>query len=117
MPNLSLEEIEDGFVLRDGLVEIKMTTEELLSLRATMNLALDRKLTTFRTRSGQVHPAWVHPVAKVDLWPDAVGANILQIIQTPSGGRINLEIPLSEADTMTVALPYVLSLIRNPTKQ
>src|SRR5690349_15219651 len=60
MPNLSLEEIEDGFVLRDGLVEIKMTTEELLSLRATMNLALDRKLTTFRTRSGQVHPAWVH---------------------------------------------------------
>jgi hypothetical protein len=54
------------------------------------------------------------------VWPDAVGENVLLLIQGLSGGQVNLSIPLHLADQLAVELAALLAKMRtaeNPTKQ
>ena len=121
----SFDESEDGFVIRkktaDGAVtEIKMEPKDLYGLKTAIDLWTDRRMSTFRAASGSVHPVVVQQIAKVGLWPDAVGENVLLKVEAPSGGKMTLSVPLAEADTFAFFLPRVLARMRaeqNPTKQ
>ena len=116
----SFEERDDGYILRHNVagkvVEMRMSLEEFYGLKTTIDLWKDRRLSQFRARSGEVHKVLIVPVVKVELWPDAVGANILLTATTPSA-QLTLSLPLSEVRTMAEALPLVLATIANPTKQ
>jgi hypothetical protein len=116
----SIEENDDGYILRQNtegkITEMRMTREEFVGLKATIDLWKDRRLSQFRARSSEVHEVLIVPVVKVGLWPDAVGENILLTATTPSA-QVTLSLPLSEARTMAEALPSVLAMVANPTKQ
>jgi hypothetical protein len=116
----SFEETDSGYILRQNTegktTEMRMTQEEFVGLKTTLDTWKDRRLSQFRARSGEVHKVLIVPVVKVELWPDAVGANILLTATTPSA-QLTLSLPLSEVRTMAEALPLVLATIANPTKQ
>jgi hypothetical protein len=117
---LSFEETDNGYILRQNTegktTEMRMTQEEFVGLKTTLDTWKDRRLSQFRARSSEVHEVLVVPVVKVELWPDAVGANILLTATTPSA-QVTLSLPLSEARRMAAALPSVLATITNPTRQ
>jgi hypothetical protein len=116
----SFEETDSGYILRQNTegktTEMRMTQEEFVGLKTTLDTWKDRRLSQFRARSSEVHAVLIVPVVKVELWPDAVGANILLTATTPSA-QLTLSLPLSEVRTMAEALPLVLATIANPTKQ
>ena len=116
----SFEETDNGYILRRNvageIIELRMQPEEFVGLKATLDTWKDRRLSQFRARSGEVHKVLIVPVVKVELWPDAMAANILLTATTPSA-QVTLSLPLSEARTMAEALPLVLATIENPTKQ
>lgn len=121
-PGISFEETDSGFVLRQNvsgkITEIRMTLEEFDGLKATIDLWRDRRLSGYRVGGGgEVRPIVVHPVATAGLWPDAIGANILLNVQSPSGAHMTLSLPPEVASTMVQALPDVLAMIANPRKQ
>ena len=120
----SFEPTDDGFVLRnktaDGVTEIKVPAEQVLGLKAEIDLWSDRRMSTLQVASGAVQPILVHWVGRVGVWPDAVGENVLLIVEGLSGGQVNLSIPLYVADRLAVELPDLLAKMRtaeNPTKQ
>ena len=118
---LSFEETDNGYILRQNTegktTEMRMTQEEFVGLKTTLDTWKDRRLSQFRARSSEVHAVLIVPVVKVELWPDAVGANILLTATTPSSAQVTLSLPLAEARMMAEALPEVLATIANPTKQ
>jgi hypothetical protein len=117
----SFDPTDDGFVLRnktdDGIVtEIKVPAEQVQGLKAEIDLWSDRRLSALQVASGAVQPIIVHWVGRVD----AVGENVLLMIQGLSGGNVNLSIPLNLADQLAVELAVLLAKMRkveNPTKQ
>jgi hypothetical protein len=121
----SLEETDDGFILRNKsadrvVTEIKMRPEDLHGLKATIDLWTDRKMSSFQTTSGSVRPIVVYPVATAGLWPDAVQENVLLTVEGPSSGRMTLSVPLSVAANIAFELPGLLARMReaqSPTKQ
>ena len=109
----SFDPTDDGFVLRnktdDGIVtEIKVPAEQVQGLKAEIDLWSDRRLSALRVASGAVQPIVVHWVGRVGVWPDAVGENVLLMIQGLSGGNVNLSIPLNLADQLAVELAVLL---------
>jgi hypothetical protein len=118
---LSFEETDNGYILRQNTegktTEMRMTQEEFVGLKTTLDTWKDRMLSQFRARSSEVHAVLIVPVVKVELWPDAVGANILLTATTPSSAQVTLSLPLAEARMMVEVLPEVLATIANPTKQ
>ena len=117
----SFEETDSGYILRQNTegktTEMRMTQEEFVGLKTTLDTWKDRRLSQFRARSSEVHAVLIVPVVKVELWPDAVGANILLTATTPSSAQVTLYLPLAEARMMAEVLPEVLATIANPTKQ
>ena len=118
----SFEETDDGYILRYNLAgevtAIRMAPEEFDSLKATIDLWKERRLSGYRVAAGgEVRPIVVHPVATAVLWPDAIGVSILLNVVTPSGHHMTLELPSSVATDMVQALPDVLAIIANPRKQ
>jgi hypothetical protein len=121
----SFDPTDDGFVLRnktdDGIVtEIKVPAEQVQGLKAEIDLWSDRRLSALRAASGAVQPIVVHWVGRAAVWPDAVGENVLLMVQGVSGGNVNLSIPLNVADQLAVELAVLLAKMRkadNPTKQ
>ncbi len=121
----SFDPTDDGFVLRnktdDGIVtEIKVPAEQVQGLKAEIDLWSDRRLSALRVAFGAVQPIVVHWVGRAGVWPDAVGENVLLMVQGVSGGNVNLSIPLNVADQLAVELAVLLAKMRkaaNPTKQ
>jgi hypothetical protein len=112
----SFDPTDDGFVLRnktdDGIVtEIKVPAELVHALKTEIDLWSDRRLSALRVASGAV-PIVVHWVGRVGVWPDAVGENVLLMVQGLSGGNVNLSIPLNLADQLAVELPDLLAKMR-----
>jgi hypothetical protein len=118
----SFDRTDDGFVLRnktdDGIVtEIKMPAEQVHALKAEIDLWM---MSTLQVASGEVQPIVAHCVARVGVWPDALEENVVLIAQGPSGGQMNLSIPLPLADRLVVELSDLLAKMRtaeDPTKQ
>jgi hypothetical protein len=79
MARFGIEETADGFILRRGDEEIRMSKEEFSSLKAQMNLWTERRLLEYQTRSGEVRQIVSHPIAWADVWPDAIQENVLLI--------------------------------------
>ena len=101
----SFEETDDGYILRYNLAgevtAIRMAPEEFDSLKATIDLWKERRLSGYRVAAGgEVRPIVVHPVATAVLWPDAIGVSILLNVVTPSGHHMTLELPSSVATDM-----------------
>jgi len=53
MTGFGIKETSDGFILRRGDEEIRMSKEEFFSLRSQMNLWTERRLLEFQARSGE----------------------------------------------------------------
>jgi hypothetical protein len=87
---LSLEENDDGFILRqkdaDGAVtEIKTTEADLRALKATIDLWSDRRLSQYRAKSGQAQAIAAYPIQQIHMMPDALKVNVLVPVAAPSG--------------------------------
>jgi hypothetical protein len=119
----TLEETDDGrYILRqtvDGQVnEIRMNPEEFDQLKATVVLWNDRRLSGYRDAAGgAVRPIVVHQVEQAVLWPDEIGASVLLNVVGPSGHYMTLALPRDVASHMAAALPQVLEMMPNLTKQ
>jgi hypothetical protein len=121
-PGFSFAETDDGFILRekkpDGTVtEIRMTPTGLNALKATIDLWQDRKLLERRVEGGTVEPIIAHQIERIGLIPDALQANVVMTVQTPSGSQMSLSLPLELADWLAAELPRFLAGLSHPTKQ
>ena len=119
-----LTETDDGLILRHvssngETTEIKMSEQEFFSLKATIDLWKDRRMSEFQTRTGSAQPIVVHQVAQVGIWPDAIQENVLLTFETPSGTTVTFSLPMPVAGTLSDALPALLAQMRptNPMKQ
>jgi hypothetical protein len=80
-----IEETDEGFILRYGEEEIRMSKEEFFSLRAQMNLWTDRILSQIRGGTGELQSLVSHPIAQASVWPDAIQENVLLTLTTRRG--------------------------------
>jgi hypothetical protein len=84
----SIEETDDGlFILRHGEVEMRLTEQEPLGLKAKVNLWADCILSQYQARSGHVSSIACVLIAQAAVWPDAIQENILLALTSPSGSR------------------------------
>ena len=108
-----IEETDDGFILRRGELEIKMSKEEFFSLRTQLNLWTDRMLAQFQARTGEVSQIVSHPIATADVWPDAIQENVLLILTTPSRTQLVFSVPIPIAESLAGAIPLVLGRMQS----
>jgi hypothetical protein len=105
----SFEEDDNGFILRRGDVEMRMSKEEFFSLKAQFNLWSERTLSQFQARTGEVKAIVSHSIAKVAVWPDAIQENVLLTLTSTAGTQIIFSLPILVAEGLAVALPGVLA--------
>ena len=108
MAGFGIEETADGFILRRGDEEIRMSNEEFFSLRAQMNLLTERRLLEYQARSGEVRQIVSHPIAWADVWPDAIQENVLLILSLTET-QVVFSLPIPIAGGLVGALARVLS--------
>jgi hypothetical protein len=72
MAGFGIEETNNGYILRRGAEEVRMSKEEFYSLRAQINLWTERKQSQFQARAGEVQQIVSHWIAWADVWPDAI---------------------------------------------
>ena len=108
MIGFGIEETADGFILRRGDEEIRMSKEEFFNLRSQMNLWTERRLLEYRARSGEVVS---HPIAWADVWPDAIQENVLLIL-TLTETQVVFALPIPIAGGLVGALERVLALVQ-----
>jgi hypothetical protein len=108
----SLEETDNGlFILRHGEVEMRLTEQELLGLKAKVNLWASRILSQYQARSGQVMTIACLPIAEAAVWPDAVQENILLTLASPFRAQETFSLPIPVARDLSEVLPLVLARI------
>jgi hypothetical protein len=115
---VSLSQEGEGFVLRrkppNGRVStMKLTQEEFLSLKGTIDLWSDRLLSQSPVASGSVSPIIVYPVAQVSARPDAL-QNVLLTVRGRSDEEMTLLFPPDVAQAAVAVISDVLSEISNP---
>lgn len=108
MTGFGIEETADGFMLRHGDEDVRMSKEEFFSLRAQMNLWTERRLLEFQARSGEVRRIVSHPIAWADVWPDAIQENVLLILSLTET-QVVFSLPIPIASGLVGALARVLS--------
>ena len=121
---LSYDQIEDGgLVLRnktdDGKVtEIKMSPDQVLGLKAEIDLWKDRRWLNLQVEAGTVRPIAVRWVARVGVQLDEL-RNVVLTVQGPSGGETSLGLPLHVAIPLAVMLGDLVQGLtaETPTKQ
>ena len=111
MTGFGIEETADGFILRRGDEEIRMSKEEFFNLRSQMNLWTERRLLEFQTRSGEMRQIVSHPIAWADVWPDAIQENVLLIL-TLVETQVVFALPIPIAGGLVGALERVLALVQ-----
>jgi len=111
MTGFGIEETADGFILRRGDEEIRMSKEEFFNLRSQMNLWTERRLLEYRARSGEVRQIVSHPIAWADVWPDAIQENVLLIL-TLTETQVVFALPIPIAGGLVGALERVLALVQ-----
>ncbi len=110
---ISLTETDDGFTINrkdaDGNVTfIPITHAEMFGLHKTISLWSDRMKQASQARSGELHPVIAHPVQQIGLITDALKANVLAIMEAPSGERMIFSLPLPVASYLLETLPAVI---------
>jgi hypothetical protein len=121
---LSYDQIEDGgLVLRnktdDGKVtEIKMSPDQVLGLKAEIDLWKDRRWLNLQVEAGTVRPIAVRWVSRVGVQLDEL-RNVVLTVQGPSGGETSLGLPLHVAIPLAVMLGDLVQGLtaETPTKQ
>ena len=111
-PGFGIEETDQGFILRRGDEEIRMSREEFFSLRGQMNLWTDRILSQMRGRTGELQSLVSHPIAQVGVWPDAIQENVLLTLTSVGETQVTFSLPIPVAHDLAVALPHALSLMQ-----
>ena len=111
MTGFGIEETADSFILRRGDEEIRMSKEVFFSLRSQMNLWTERRLLEYQARSGEVRQIVSHPIAWVDVWPDAIQENVLLILSLTET-QVVFSLPIPIAGGLVGALERVLSLMQ-----
>ena len=107
-----IEESSEGFILRHGEVEMRMSKEEFFSLKIQMSFWTDRILSEFQARTGEVKSLVTYPIAQGGVWMDAIQENVLLTLTTTGGTDVTFSLPIPLAKKLAEALPHVLSLIR-----
>jgi hypothetical protein len=108
----SIEETGDRlFILHHGEVEMRLTEQEFLGLKAKVNLWASRILSRYQARSGQVMTITCLPIAEAAVWPDAIQENILLTLTSPFGPQETFSLPILVARELSLALPQVLEHI------
>jgi len=103
-----IQETAEGFTLRRGDEEIKLTVEEFYSLRADLNLWPERMIAEFQARGGEVNKIVSHQIAEAGVWHDAIQANVLLTLTTAGGRAVTFSIPIPVASDLVGALHHVL---------
>ena|ERR1700722_5039589 len=118
----SFEQTGDGFTLRnnvDGEVtEIKVPADQVLGLKAEIDLWSSRRLLSLQVEGGAVQPIEVRWIAKVGVWPDQL-RNVVLFAQGSSGGETKLAFPLHVAIHLAAHLSGLVKelVAESPTKQ
>jgi hypothetical protein len=110
---LSLDQDSNGFTLRrksaDGtVVAIQLSGDELLGLKAQIDLWSSRLLQSLQEKSLSVRPIVVHAVRAADLAMDALQENILLALQAPTGEHMTFELPPEVAAHIATQIPDLL---------
>lgn len=120
----SVEVTASGFVLRnktaDGNVtEMVIPLEQITSLRAEIDLWMDRRWSVLQTTEGAQTPVQTLWIAEAGVWPGTLGEHVILIATGQSGGRIALQFPLAVADLLAADMVDLVSKMkaRSPTKQ
>ena len=109
MAGFGIQETGDGFILRRGDEEIRMSKDEFFSLRAHLNLWTERMLSEFQARSGEVQQIVSHPIAEAVVWPDAIQENVLLTLTAEAGAQVVYSLPIQIASGLAGGLTRVLS--------
>ncbi len=121
---LSFAEIDEGYALRrkeaDGsVVTINLSEADVLGLQGTIQTWRDRIVPDVQGGSGLTNAVVAYPAVQIRILSDALGANVLLTIVTPSREQITLSLPLEISGYLVEELPDLLAQMRTtrPVRQ
>lgn len=111
----------DGFVLRRKTADrktiaIRLSAQEMLGLKGTIDLWSGRMLSQSQAESGQVEPVVAHPVERVQVQPDALNERVLLMLGVAPDAEMTFAVPAAAAEHIAAQIPLVLSHIRTAAK-
>ena len=120
---ISLATESGGFVLRRKTddrrtITIRLSAEELLGLKGTIDLWSSRILSQRQAGSEQVQPIVAHAVSRVRVQPEALNERVLLMVGVAAGEQMTFALPPAAVEHLAVQIPLVLSEMRAtyPTK-
>lgn len=108
----TIEQTDDGFVIRYGEIDIKLTSGQIADLKSKLLSWTDLHESTFQSQSGTVHSIRAVPVREAGVYPDAIGESLLVTLTGPSGAQSVFALSPDQAFRLSGALLYVLNQMR-----
>jgi hypothetical protein len=96
----SIEETDEGFILRHGEVEMRMSKDQFRGLKAQLSL--------------WTAPKWIHPIAGADASADAIRENVLLTLTFVGGTQLTFSLPIPVAGELVEALHRELFAMQPP---
>ena len=97
MSEFGIEETSEGFILRHGEDEMRMSKDEFFGFRAQLSLWSDHPSQFQEAKT-------THPIAGVDVWPDAIRENVLLTLTFVGGTQVTFSLPIPVARELAEAL-------------
>ena len=101
----SIEETDEGFILRHGEVEMRMSKDQFSGLKTQLSLWTDHP-----SQFQEAKP--IHPLAGADVLPDATRENVLLTLTFVAGTQVTFSLPIRLAGELAEALHRELFAIR-----
>lgn len=96
----SIEETDEGFILRHGEVEMRMSKDQFFGLKTQLSLWTAAKP--------------IHPIAGVDASADAIRKNVLLTLTFVGGTEVIFSLPIPIAGKLAEALHGELFAMQPP---